>query len=101
MMTGKTTLSTLAAPPPMDCETIRRRAHELELPKAIESNSLSVGEAVIRRMPIQSSRQTAAQDHTRDGYQVSYQGAREIFGDHPRGERTQIRSSSRFAGKLR
>jgi hypothetical protein len=50
MMTGKTTLSTLAAPPPKDCETRRRRAHELELPKAIESDSLSVGEAVIRRM---------------------------------------------------
>jgi hypothetical protein len=51
MMTGKTTLSTLAAPPAKDWETRRRRAHELELPKAIESDSLSVGEAVIRRMP--------------------------------------------------
>jgi hypothetical protein len=50
MMTGKTTLSTLAAPPPKDWETRRRRAHESELPKAIESDSLSLGEAVIRRM---------------------------------------------------
>lgn len=51
MMTGKTTPSTLPAPPPKDCETRRRCAHELELPKTIESDSLSVGEAAIRRMP--------------------------------------------------
>jgi transposase-like protein len=30
---------------------------------------------------------------TLDGYQASHRAAREILGDHPRGQRTQIRSS--------
>ena len=52
MMRGKTTLSTRAAPPPKDWETRRRRAHELELRKPIESDNLSVGEAAIRRLQV-------------------------------------------------
>ena len=52
MMTGKTTLSTLAAPTPEAWEPRRQRAYELELPKAIQKGQSKRGEAAIRRMQV-------------------------------------------------